>query len=138
MGRLVRGRSTYVRIIQHWSQYPEEHDESNEYLQLSPPGYHKQTTCPRDLHPIKRDEGHAQPRVHAEELVDNDIVRGHPAYKGKDGECFEKMACRVKPVNCHMREQGKIKKNTPGKKKRRKLPMNTIMKCLLPRMPFPP
>ena len=63
---------------------------------------------------------------------------GHPAYKGKDGECFEKMACRVKPVNRHMREQGKIKKNAPGKKKRRKLPMNTIMKCLLPRMPFPP
>ena len=85
--------------------------------------------------------------MHAEELVDDDVVRGCPAYKGKDGECFEKIAYSGKPVRRRVREQGKIKKNAPGKKKKRKLPMNTITKCLylviglllhLPRIPFPP
>jgi hypothetical protein len=64
-------------------------------LQLSPPGYHKRTTNPRDLGPIKREEGHSQPRVHAEQLVDDDVVRGCPAYERKDRERLEKIACSV-------------------------------------------
>ena len=75
---------TYVGIIQRWGQNPNKQNKPDERMHLSPPGYQKRTAHPRDLCPIKREEGHSQPRMHAEQLVDDDIVWGCPAYEGKD------------------------------------------------------
>jgi hypothetical protein len=88
-----RERVTDVCIIQHRGQYPDKQDEPDECIQLSPPRVHKRTADPRNLGPIKREDGHSQPRVHAEQLVDDDVVRGCPAYERKYRERLEKITC---------------------------------------------
>ena len=90
-----RERVAYVGIIQCRGQYPEKQDKPDEHLRYGPPGYHKRTSKPGDLGPIKREEGHSQPRPHAKQLVDYDVVRGCPAYERKDRKRLEKIACSV-------------------------------------------
>lgn len=81
-----------IGVVQDGGEDPEEHDETDEDVDLGPPGDHERRADPGDLGPVEREHTHAEAAGDAEELVDGDVVRRGPADEGKDGERLKEEA----------------------------------------------
>lgn len=88
---------------------------------------HQRTADPANLGPIEGQHAHTQARINTKDLVNRDIVWCSPTYKREHRKCLEQETLDVVCQNSELVGYGKGIR-LPGKKKKKKLPVATIMK----------
>ena len=68
-----------VGVVKRWGEDPVEHDESDEGVDLGPPGHDERVGRPCDLGPVKGEEGDSEAVDGAKDLVHDFVGRGDPA-----------------------------------------------------------